>query len=97
LFARDIGLLLEAVSNVLLFIPFGVALGLRGLGIGKSALLALLVSAAFECAQFLFVPGRTTSVDDVLLNVTGAVVGHALISRWLQRHHGRECDGYPAR
>jgi glycopeptide antibiotics resistance protein len=82
LLGPDMALLLETAANVLLFVPFGAALRLRGFGIGKTALLGLLVSGAVEGAQLLLVSGRTTSVDDLLLNTVGAVVGSALVSRW---------------
>jgi glycopeptide antibiotics resistance protein len=81
----DVELLVGAASNVLLFLPFGAALRFRGFGIAATAVLGLLVSGAVEGAQWLFVSGRTTSVDDLLLNTTGAVVGSALASRWLQK------------
>jgi len=75
------GLLLEAAANVLLFVPFGAALGLRDFSIGRTAGCGLALSAAVEGAQWLLIPGRTTSLDDVLLNTLGAVVGHALLTR----------------
>lgn len=88
----DLGLLVESAANVLLFLPFGAALRLRGLGIGTTALLGLLVAGAVEAAQLLFVSGRTTSVDDLLLNTAGAVLGSALLSLWLTRHYGAQRD-----
>lgn len=88
----DLRLLLETAANVLLFLPFGAALRLRGLGIATVALLGLLVSAAIEGAQLLFVSGRTTSVDDLLLNTTGAVLGSALVSVWLARQYAGQHD-----
>jgi glycopeptide antibiotics resistance protein len=81
LFGPDKSLLLETAANVLLFLPFGAALRLRGLGIGRTALLGLLVSAFVEGAQLLVISGRTASVDDLLLNTLGAVVGNALLMR----------------
>ena len=36
-----------------------------------------------EVAQLL-VPGRTTSVDDLLLNTLGALLGHLLVGAWLR-------------
>jgi glycopeptide antibiotics resistance protein len=76
-----LGFLLEAAANVLLFVPFGAALGLRDFSIGRTAGYGLALSAAVEGAQWLLIPGRTTSLDDVLLNTLGAVVGHALLTR----------------
>jgi glycopeptide antibiotics resistance protein len=80
---RDKRLMLEEASNILLFLPLGAALRLRGFAIGKSALIAFALSGTVEVAQLLFVSGRTTSVDDVLLNTAGAGLGYALLSLWV--------------
>ena len=81
--ALDKRLLLEEASNTLLFVPFGAALKLRGFAFGKTALAAFALSGAVEIAQLLFVSGRWTSVDDVVLNTLGAVLGYALVSLWV--------------
>ena len=75
--------LLEAGANVLLFLPFGAALALRGFSIGKTVLYGFVLSAAVEGAQLLFVSGRWTSADDVLLNSLGAVLGQVLLWRYI--------------
>ena len=80
--------LLESVANILLFLPFGASLGLRGFSIRKTALYGFVLSAAVEGAQLLFVSGRTTSLDDVLLNSLGAVLGGALVSRYARARAG---------
>lgn len=49
----------------------------------RVALLALLVSTAIELTQ-LAVPDRSADIDDVLVNVTGALLGFALL-RGLRR------------
>jgi glycopeptide antibiotics resistance protein len=74
-------LLVESAANILLFIPLGVALGLRGMSKTKTALLAFVLSTVVEVAQLLVVSGRTTSVDDVFLNTLGAVLGQLLLMR----------------
>jgi glycopeptide antibiotics resistance protein len=66
-----------ALGNMLLFVPLGVALALRRASIARVAATALFASAAVELVQLL-VPGRTTSVDDVVFNVVGAVLGLAV-------------------
>ena len=78
----DAARLLAETANILLFVPFGAVLVLRGFRIGKTAVIGFALSAAVECAQLL-VSGRTTSVDDLLLNTLGAVLGYALLSRCL--------------
>ena len=79
---RLAGYVLESVANVLLFMPFGAALAFRGLPLGRAAGYGLALSVAIEVSQLLVIPGRTASVDDVLLNTLGAALGHMLLSRW---------------
>jgi glycopeptide antibiotics resistance protein len=45
----------------------------------RIALLALLVSTAIELTQ-LAVPDRSADVDDVIVNVAGALIGYAILS-----------------
>jgi glycopeptide antibiotics resistance protein len=78
-------LLAVTVLNVLLFVPLGAALALRGVSVGRTVLAAIALSATVELAQLLVVSGRTTSVDDVLLNTAGAWLGHAALSAWMTR------------
>jgi glycopeptide antibiotics resistance protein len=73
--------LLNVVGNALLFLSLGAALSLLGFRFRTTVLIAFSLSALVEITQ-LFVSGRTTSVDDVLLNTLGAVLGRALLSRW---------------
>lgn len=75
---------LESTANVLLFVPFGAALAFRGLGLGRATCYGLALSLAVEVAQY-FVSGRTTAVDDVLLNGLGTVLGHLLLSSGMTR------------
>ena len=79
----DTTLLVAAVANLLLFMPFGAALYMRGLSLKSTALTGFALTAAVEGAQLLLVSGRTTSVDDLMLNTAGAALGHALLRRWL--------------
>ena len=92
-FGRDRELLLESAANVLLFVPFGAALRLRGFGIAKTALFGLLASGIVELTQLVLVSGRTTSTDDLLLNTVGAIVGSALASRWAWIEDNRRPNG----
>jgi len=91
--------LLDLVSNVLLFIPFGFLLSGSGvwrtdrswtLRIGVSAVLALLFSTSIELGQ-LFSPSRTASGIDVEANVMGALLG--AISARLFHGLGEWVDG----
>jgi glycopeptide antibiotics resistance protein len=75
----DAGLLFGAAGNIVLFFPLGVALSLRGYSGRKAAFCGFLLSAAVETAQ-LFLPGRTTATEDVILNTTGAFLGWIVVS-----------------
>jgi glycopeptide antibiotics resistance protein len=72
----------NVVGNIVLFLPFGAALCLLGLRRGRAVLAGFCLSAAIETAQ-LFIPGRTTSSDDVLLNTLGTFLGYVLLTRKL--------------
>jgi hypothetical protein len=80
----DRRLLFETAGNVLLFVPLGAALYLRGSSLVSTGLLAFSISVLVECAQLLVVSGRTTSVDDVMLNTLGSVTGYVFMS-WSKR------------
>jgi len=68
------GWIAEVVGNVLLFVPFGVVLFLRHVTARRTLCYALGLSITVEPVQLLL-PGRTTAVDDVICNVTGAALG----------------------
>jgi glycopeptide antibiotics resistance protein len=82
----------EMAANVLLFVP--VALLLAGAAPRLPGALVWLVctaaSAGVETAQ-LVLPGRQSTVRDVVLNSVGAMIGvllHALVSRRRPRSPG---------
>jgi glycopeptide antibiotics resistance protein len=73
-FAHRRELLLDTVGNVLLFLPFGAALCLRGCTIGRTVLSGVALSVGLEITQ-LVVPGRTTSRYDVPAQHAGSAAG----------------------
>ena len=82
----------EAVSNLLMFIPFGVLVGLLLDGTRRRAAIvvgaACATSTAIELAQRIFLPSRVPTVQDVVLNTSGAAVGLGLLlaaQLWLGR------------
>ena len=75
------------IANVILFAPLGVVLYLRRWAAARSVLTALLLSAGIEIAQRA-IPGRTTSLDDVVFNTLGAGVGWLLASLLWSRFRG---------
>jgi len=67
----------DALANVLLFLPVGF---LYRLGQGRqrgAILLGAAISAGIEAGQF-FIPGRTPSVVDLGMNISGSWMGAAL-------------------
>lgn len=77
----------DAVLNVLLFVPLGIGLAV----VGARAMLALpamcAASVLIEIAQLTFVPGRDASIGDVVTNSLGGGLGFALAryaTSWLR-------------
>jgi VanZ family protein len=72
---------LQALGNVILFMPLGGFLRLKGTSRRKTLLGALAFSTTIEMLQFFLIQGRAASTSDVILNTTGAVLGHVLAGR----------------
>jgi hypothetical protein len=78
-FSFSAWLTLDALANVLGYVPAGIVL--RGLGPFRAVATAAFLSAFAEAAQLVMVH-RDPSVVDVLANVAGAIVGVAIASHW---------------
>lgn len=79
--------LADAVRNVILFVPLGLALGLATGEIKRPFVFALAFSACIELSQ-QWIPGRDPSIGDVITNATGALIGLTMIRRdraWIRR------------
>lgn len=78
--------LADALLNLVLFLPLGVALGALPGARYRAVLIAALFSGSIEVAQ-IFVPGRDPSPGDVLFNTIGAGIGAELArsARWWLR------------
>ncbi len=83
----------DVLLNIVLFAPFGAALGLGGLRAGGTAMLSLGLSATVELLQAL-VPGRDPTISDLLTNTLGGVLG-GIVAGW--SHHLVRPDGRVAR
>lgn len=71
---------LEFGSNTLLFVPFGVGLGLLMRELRYLIMpLALLASLTIESVQAVLITERTPSVLDIVANVSGACAGLAVV------------------
>ena len=73
--------LADFILNVLLFAPLGAALVCAGTRPRWAVLASSLFSAAIELAQ-LWIPGRDSSLGDVLSNSLGALLGVVLFVSW---------------
>src|SRR5438309_161572 len=69
----------DVLLNIILFAPLGAALALHLRSIPRCALSAALLSATIELAQ-LYIPGRDSSLGDVVSNTLGGTLG-ALFTR----------------
>lgn len=72
-------LVLLLVGNLVLLAPFafGAAVRWRPLdGLLRMALAVALFSTTIEVGQYVLANGRTTSIDDVLLNTLGGIGGY---------------------
>ncbi len=72
----------EVLGNVALFVPLGLLLPFvsRRWTLPLVLSVAAVLSMIIEVGQFLLNQGRSADIDDVVLNVIGAVVGWSL---WL--------------
>nr|WP_245166983.1 VanZ family protein [Curtobacterium flaccumfaciens] len=81
----------ESLANVVYFVPLGLLVVLlAGARWWWAAIAAgLVVSTCIETGQALFLPARTATIDDVVANgvgaLLGAVVGVLLLSRAARR------------
>jgi hypothetical protein len=69
----------DAVLNVILFIPLGVGLALSGVQGKKALMWVFALSALIETAQLFFIPGRDSTIGDVLTNTLGGGLGFAIV------------------
>ncbi len=78
--------LADATLNLILFMPLGAALARLRCGWKLALVVAVVGSSAIEFAQ-VFIPGRDSSLGDVLFNTLGAVVGYASFRALVRVRH----------
>ena len=71
------GFLPDALNNLILFLPLGMALRLCGSTMARTLLVGALLSFGIETTQCV-IPGRDPNLGDFLFNVCGAALGSAL-------------------
>ena len=69
---------LDALNNVLLFLPFGVAAAAVGWRLIGTTLTATVLATAVELIQLTVVTGRYAGIGDILFNTGGALAGAVL-------------------
>ena len=68
----------DALLNVLLFMPLAVGMGLCRVGFRRAVVVGALGSILIETLQFTVVAGRFPSVRDVLANSLGVALGYLI-------------------
>jgi VanZ like family len=74
----------DAILNILLFLPLGASLALAGWPARRALLAMSLFSAMIELAQLTLVAGRDASLGDCLTNSAGGAMGF-----WIATHAAR--------
>lgn len=67
----------EVIKNLLIFIPFGLYLGMLGMGLGKSVLTGFIFSLTMELCQYIFAIGGS-DITDIITNTLGTLIGATL-------------------
>ena len=71
----------DVFLNLLLFMPFAVALRLSGMSWGRTVLTCAAISLLVESLQFSIIVGRDASLSDLLTNTIGGAVGATIAAR----------------
>lgn len=71
----------DTLLNIALFMPLGLILGARIRSSVRAYALAVAISTSIEFAQ-VFIPGRDSSIADIVFNGLGAALGVGLARSW---------------
>ena len=74
----------DVLQNVLLFLPFGMGLGMMRMPAARAMALVVATTIAVEVAQATLVNGRFASLGDILANSAGGALG--LWAGWRDAH-----------
>jgi len=72
----------DIILNVILFVPFGAGMRLAGIRRDRVIAIAFCLTAVIELLQMHIIPGRDSSLGDVITNTFGAALGIALADSW---------------
>ena len=70
----------DAILNILLFVPLGVAIGWSRRGAIAAGRVGLLLATIIEVAQTIL-PGRDPALSDIVLNTAGTIAGAVFARR----------------
>ncbi len=77
-FSSELGVgdrwLADGILNLFFFVPLGLALGWNSRSPAKAVLCGLVLSTAVELAQ-IWIPGRDSSLSDIIFNTAGTALG----------------------
>jgi hypothetical protein len=68
----------NSILNVLLFVPLGIGLALSGFTGTRAVVAMFVLSALIETAQLLVIPGRYSTVGDLITNSLGGALGFVI-------------------
>ncbi|HEU4699653.1 MAG TPA: VanZ family protein [Gemmatimonadales bacterium] len=81
LLCGDTGLV-DALLNVVLFVPYGIALRAAGQSWRRIAIAVALTTLSIELLQMKVIAGRDASLGDLLTNFAGGLLGAWLAAQW---------------
>ncbi len=74
--------LVDVLLNVLLFVPYGLGLGLAGMRRHRAIAAIVLTTGCIELLQMKLIAGRDASLSDLLTNTLGGLLGLGLAGCW---------------
>ncbi|TXK17433.1 VanZ family protein [Homoserinibacter sp. GY 40078] len=77
--------ILEFAANIAMFVPFGIlAMTAYSMRVWSATLAGLATSALIEAVQ-LALPERFATLQDVVANTSGALIGALVVATWRSR------------
>ena len=76
--------IMQIIASIVVFIPLGVFIKAKQKNISKAIVYGFLLSLVMEALQFVLRVG-TFDVDDIILNVLGAVIGFLLAGKLVSK------------
>jgi hypothetical protein len=77
----------DAILNVLMFMPLGLGLAMAGVRRGRALALMVLLTLTIETLQLTLISGRDASLGDLMTNSVGGALGFSIgagVAAWLR-------------